>query len=75
MNNHHKILSLYGAPLRKYESFFSKKSFSWWEGGRWGKGDFFGLKTYKEVILNRRTNDQIISRWGRSFINGKFIFQ
>ena len=75
MNNHHKILSLYGASSLKYESFFSKKSFSWWEGGRWGKGDFFELKTYKEIILNRRTNDQIVSRWGRSFINGKFIFQ
>ena len=42
-------------------AFFQKKAFHG-GGGEGGEGDFFGLKIYKEVILNRRTNDQIISR-------------
>ena len=39
---------------------FSKKSFSW------GDKNFFGQKNY---------NDQIMPRFGRSFINDKCIFQ
>ena len=37
--------------------------------------NFFGERIYGEVIPNRRTNDQIMPRWGRSFINDKCIFQ
>ena len=32
-------------------------------------------KNYGEVVLNRRTNDQIMPRFGRSFIKDKCIFQ
>ena len=35
----------------------------------------FGHRIYGEVILNWRTNDQIMPRWQRSFINEKCIFQ
>ena len=31
----------------------------------------FGQKNYGEVVLNWRTNDQIMPRFGRSFINDK----
>ena len=55
------------SPL-KYGRIFSKKSFSW-------DKNFFGQKNYGEVVLNWRTNDQIMSRFGRSFINDKCIFQ
>ena len=34
----------------------------------------FGETIYGEVILNGGTNDKIMSRWGRSFINNKNIF-
>ena len=40
-----------------------------------GGQTFFGQIIYGEVILNGRANDQIIPRWGRSFINDKCIFQ
>ena len=30
---------------------------------------------YGEVIANERTNDQIMSRWGGSSLNDKYIFQ
>ena len=36
---------------------------------------FMSNKNYGEVVLNRRTNDQTMSRFGRSFINDKYIFQ
>ena len=46
-------------PL-KYERIFSKlkRSFSWGDKLLWGKNCW-------EVILNGRTNDQIIARVGR----------
>ena len=34
-----------------------------------------GQNNYGEVVLNRRTNDQIMAMFGRSFINDKCIFQ
>ena len=39
------------------------------------KKTFLGKKNYGEVVLNRRANDQIMPRFGRSFINDKCIFQ
>ena len=36
---------------------------------------FFGQKNYGVVVLNWRTNDQIMPRFGSSFINDKCIFQ
>ena len=50
-----------------YGGIFSKKSSSW--------VDKFFWAIYGEVILNGRTNVQIMPRWGRSFINDKCIFQ
>ena len=35
----------------------------------------FGQRTHGEVIVNGRTNDQIIPSWGKSFRNDKCIFQ
>ena len=35
----------------------------------------YNIRIYGELILNGRTNDQIILRWERSFINDKCIFQ
>ena len=68
MNNQHKIMiSLHGVPLKKC-FFFFKKRFSW-------ETNFFVKKFFGEVALNGRTNDQIIPRWGRSFINDKCILQ
>ena len=40
----------------------------------WGT-KFFGQRIYGKVILNGRTNDQIMARWRRSFKNDKYIFQ
>ena len=37
--------------------------------------NFFGQKKYGAVVLNWRTNDQIMPRFGRSFINDKCIFR
>ena len=34
---------------------------------------FSGQKIYRDVVL-RRTNDQIMQRFGRSFINDECIF-
>ena len=36
---------------------------------------FFGQKNYGKVVLNWRNNDQIMPRFGGSFINDKCIFQ
>ena len=47
---------------------FSEKRLSWGT-------NFFGQKNYGEVILNERTNDQVMPRCGRSFINDKYTFQ
>ena len=56
-------------PSKVWEDFFQKKNFSLRDK------NFFGQKNYREVVLNRRTNDQIITMFGRSFRNGKCIFQ
>ena len=40
----------------------------------WGT-NFFRQKIYGEVVLSGRTNDQIMPKWVRSFINDKCIFQ
>ena len=37
--------------------------------------NFFRQKSCEEVVLNRRTNDQIMPRLGRRFINNKYLFQ
>ena len=53
MNNHQKMISLYGAP-KVWENFF-RESLSWWT-------NLFEQKIYGEFILNGRTNDQIMPR-------------
>ena len=51
-------------------NIFPKTSFSC------GDKNIFGHKYYEEVVLNWRTNDHIMPRFGRSFIiNNKCIFQ
>ena len=52
---------------QKY-GIFSKTAFHEWT-------IFFGEKIYGEVLLNRRTNDQIMSWFGKSFVHDKCIFQ
>ena len=63
-----------------------KKKKEWWNCGitntnifpkkaSYEETNFFGKKNYGEVLLNWRTNDQIMPRFGRSFINDKCIFQ
>ena len=65
MNNRLKIM----LPSKAWEDFFQKKkSFSW------GNKNLFGQNNYGEVVLNWSTNDQIMPRFGRSFINDKCIF-
>ena len=72
MNNHHKLISLDGAPSLKYgDIFFAKNVFI--------VTNVYGQKiSYGEVILHERTNDQIMLRWGEggevSSINDKCIF-
>ena len=59
MNNHPKIISLRGAP------FLLKYGGRGREGSKKGSSEgpnFFGQKVYGEVILNGRTNDQIMPR-------------
>ena len=72
INNHYEIIiSPHGVLPKVREDIFQKKKkkrFSW------RINVFFG-KTYGEVILNGRPNDQIVSRWVRSFINNKNISQ
>ena len=53
--------SLHGALKKVWEEFFSKEAF-------YGGKTFFGKNIYGEIILNGRTNDQIMLKWGRSFI-------
>ena len=47
-------------PPLKYGVIFSKikKRFLWWT-------HFLGHKHYGETIVNGRTNNQIMTRWGR----------
>ena len=54
------------SPL-KYGRFFSKKNLM--------RAQKLFSANYGEVVLNWRTNDQIMPRFGRSFINDKCIFQ
>ena len=46
--------------------FFSKKSFSWGT-------NFYEQKHYGDIVLNGRTNDQMMPRCGRSFIDDKWM--
>ena len=70
MNNHYKITGVRGAlPTKVREGFLPKTAFHGWGI------NLFGQKIYGEVVLNGRTNDQFMVRWGRSFINDKCIFQ
>ena len=68
MGNHLKIISAHGASLLKYGKIFSKKKLF-----MRGLKHFWGKKLW-EIILNSRTNDQIMPRFGRSFITDTFIF-
>ena len=52
-----------------WEDFFQKQI------SDMGTKTFLGQKYYGEVVLNWRTNDQIMPRFGRNFINDKGIFQ
>ena len=38
------------------------------------RAKFFEEKIDGEIFLNVRTIDQIVLKWGRSFINDKYIF-
>ena len=53
--------STWCSPCKVWVEFFSKliKSFH-------GRTNIFGQKIYVEVILNVRTDDQIMPRWGKS---------
>ena len=55
-------------PSKVCEGFFQKKASH--EGT-----NFFGQKNYGKVFLTWRTNDQIMPRFSRCFINDKCIFQ
>ena len=46
MNNHHKIIRLYGAPPKVSRIFFERKKL-WWT-------NFFRERIDREVILNGR---------------------
>ena len=67
MNNNHEIISLHDTLPLEYKGIISKISFSL-------RKKYFGQKIYGEIILNGKTNDQILLRWGRSFINNKCLF-
>ena len=54
-------------PNKLWGDFFRKKAFH--------EGSNFLGQIYGKVILNGRINDQIMSRWRRSFINDKCILQ
>ena len=68
-------------------SQIKKKKEEWWnclmtntniflqKASHEGTKNFFGQKNYGEVVLNWTTNDQIMPRFGSSFINDKCIFQ
>ena len=57
-------------PSKVCEDFFSKNKLL-----MNGQKLLGGKKNYGEVVLNRRTNNAIMSRFGRSFVNDKCIFQ
>ena len=50
-------------------TFFPKKA------SHEGTKTFLGKKNYGQVVVNWSTNDQTMSRFGRSFINDKCIFR
>ena len=54
-------------PPKVWKDFF-QKNFSW-------RKNIFGQKAYGEVILYGKNNDQIMPKWGKSFITDKSIFQ
>ena len=58
-----------GGNVELLITFFLKKA------SRERKKNFFGQNNYGEVVLNWRSNDQIMPRFGRSFKNDKCIFQ
>ena len=70
MNNSLKIISVpyLALPFKVWENFFPKKT------SHEKTKTLLGKKNYGEVILNR-TNDQIMPRFEKSFINDKCIFQ
>ena len=55
-------------PSKVWEIFFQRKASH--EGTK-----TFGQKKYGEVLLNWRTNDQIMPRFERGSTNDKCIFQ
>ena len=55
-------------PSKVWEDFFQKKLLM--RGQK-----LFWAKKYGEIVFNRRTNNQIMAMFGRSFINDKCIFQ
>ena len=65
MNNRLKIISAYGAILKCMGGIFQKKNFSLRDK------NFLGQKNHREVVLHRRTNDHIMTVFGRIFINDK----
>ena len=69
MNNRLKIISAYTwyYPL-KYGRIFSNKKLLM-RGQK-----LFWAKSCRKVVLNCKTNDQIMPRFGRSFINDELIF-
>ena len=68
MNNRHKKIIVHCASPKNMKDSFSKKGFH-------ERTIFFGKKIYGQVVLSRKTNDQIMLRFGRTFINDKYIFQ
>ena len=54
-------------PSKVWEDFFQKKLLMRGQKLFWAKNN-------GGVVLNRRTNDQIMAMFGRSFINDKCIF-
>ena len=50
-------------PSKVCKDFFQKK------GQKLRDKNFFGQKHYSEVVLNGKANDQIMTMFGRTFIN------
>ena len=68
MNNRLNLIMVLLSKV--WENFFPKKSFSWED-----RKLFWAKKLGEVIVLNRRTNDQIMPRFEKSFINNKCIFQ
>ena len=65
MNNRLKIVFMV-LPSKLWEDFLQKKLLM-------REQKLLGQKNYGEVVLNRRTNDQIMARF-RSFMSEKCIY-